>query len=131
MKRCLILLFLLITSLGLVSCREDPDRSRTPKKETFDLHATIAFNERSVFLSALAAGADVNRVDKVGDTPLHVAAELGDAYFIQMLLAEGAKPSATDREGRTPRQRAERQVLDSQRLQDYDAAKTFLINAED
>ena len=54
-------------------------------------------------LSALAAGADVNARNKVGDTALHAAAG-GDAGAIESLLAAGAGSdvNARQKDGYTP-----------------------------
>lgn len=40
-------------------------------------------------------------VYKIGHTPLHVAAAV-DGESTSVLLASGANPNATDRDGRTP-----------------------------
>ncbi len=50
----------------------------------------------------IEAGADVNRGDPDGDTPLHVAALGGSARFAAMLIAHGARVDARDSAGKTP-----------------------------
>lgn len=47
----------------------------------------------------LAAGADINRSDAMGNTLLHVAAEVGDAGRVLQLLEAGAHPDATNSRG--------------------------------
>lgn len=47
----------------------------------------------------LAAGADINRSDAMGNTLLHVAAEVGDAGRVLQLLEAGANPDATNSRG--------------------------------
>ena len=49
------------------------------------------------------AGADVNKRDPDGRTPLHGFAAAGDAASVTQLLAAGADIAAADSEGRTPR----------------------------
>jgi uncharacterized protein len=39
-------------------------------------------------------GADVRVADRRGNTPLHIAAQIGDAEFVRLLLAKGADPNA-------------------------------------
>ena len=48
------------------------------------------------------AGANCNATDEDGWTPLHYAAERGEAECIAVLLAAGADMSIKDNEGRTP-----------------------------
>lgn len=50
----------------------------------------------------LSAGADVRLADEDGMTPLHVAAQAGDAALCSRLLAAGADVNACDKDGWTP-----------------------------
>ena len=50
----------------------------------------------------LAAGADVNATDTLGQTPLHIAALTGHAQASRFLLANGATVNFKDNQGRTP-----------------------------
>ncbi len=50
----------------------------------------------------IAAGADVNAVDKIGRTPLHYACNEGYESIVRALVAAGAKVDVKDNEGRTP-----------------------------
>ena len=50
----------------------------------------------------LGAGANPNKGNGWRETPLHHAAEYGDAAVIQALLEAGANPSRKDGDGRTP-----------------------------
>ena len=50
----------------------------------------------------LAAGAEVNAVDKDGDTPLHLASRYGREVVVGALLAAGAEVNAVDNNGKTP-----------------------------
>ena len=47
----------------------------------------------------LAAGADINRSDAMGNTLLHVAAEVGDAARVLELLVAGATPDLANTRG--------------------------------
>jgi hypothetical protein len=50
----------------------------------------------------IAKGADVNRADKNGGTPLHWAAARGLADIVRLLLDKGADATAVDADGDTP-----------------------------
>ncbi|XP_045616246.2 uncharacterized protein [Procambarus clarkii] len=54
----------------------------------------------------LAAGAEVNRQDVVGNTPLHAAAQAGHNRVVKILLGHGARLEATSKSGMTPLHRA-------------------------
>ena len=57
---------------------------------------------REVAEALVVAGADVNRVDNFGTTPLHDAARTGADGLTRFLLAHGARPDVRDRSGLTP-----------------------------
>ena len=47
-------------------------------------------------------GAKVNIAENLGETPLHIAAKYGACKTVRLLLANGAKVNAKDRDGKTP-----------------------------
>ena len=53
------------------------------------------------FRRLLAAGADPNAADRMGDTPLHIAAKINAFARVLDLLEAGADPRATNRRGTT------------------------------
>ncbi len=52
--------------------------------------------------SLLSNGAEVNRQDYRGDTPLHVAAGVGLVPVVKVLLQHGSDPTIWNKEGQTP-----------------------------
>ena len=50
----------------------------------------------------LQAGVDPNARTEDGETPLHLAAGIGDAEVMEVLLQAGADPNARDNDGRLP-----------------------------
>jgi ankyrin repeat protein len=72
------------------------------------LERADAADAGEVASALVAAGADVNLRDRyLLATPLHMAAERGDAVLAPALLANGANPLLLDAEGRTPLQVAQ------------------------
>jgi ankyrin repeat protein len=68
-------------------------------------------------------GADVTAVDHEGNTAMHNAAARGDVEMIQYLVAKGADPRATNREGKTTADMANGPV---QRIQPWPEALALL-----
>lgn len=68
-------------------------------------------------------GADVNPDPDAGDGPLHCAVTSTSLEAVQLLTAKGADPTATDGDGRTPLQLANRleEPQLAQHLRDYEA----------
>jgi ankyrin repeat protein len=60
-----------------------------------------------IALRLLDAGADVNRADNEGITPLMWAVQGEHPEMVRLLLARGANPAIRDHEGQTARQQAE------------------------
>jgi serine/threonine-protein phosphatase 6 regulatory ankyrin repeat subunit B len=61
----------------------------------------VTATRHTVVRALLQAGADVNAVDKDGNTTLHKATEIGDVELVQLLLAAGANVNARTRDGGT------------------------------
>lgn len=78
----------------------DPGSGRTT------LHGAGELGSRPILELMLARGADVHRVDALGDTLLHVMARVFvvdvHAPLVALALAAGADPEVRNREGRRP-----------------------------
>jgi ankyrin repeat protein len=66
------------------------------------LHSAVAGRHVEAAEALLAHGAPVNARQDGGYTPLHQAAQYGQAPMIRLLLTYGADPSLTMNAGRTP-----------------------------
>jgi ankyrin repeat protein len=62
------------------------------------------YNRTPLVEMLLAKGSDPNAVNKVGGTPLMVAAAKGNAEIARLLLERGAKTELKDKQGKTARQ---------------------------
>ena len=60
------------------------------------------FNRKYVVQLLLDGGADPNKSDKMGKTPLHWAAYFGQKDVVKLLLERGGDPDKADRQGITP-----------------------------
>lgn len=67
------------------------------------LHASVRTSNLETCLRLVSLGADPNymHADR-GNTPLHVAAQAGQAMQVELLVVNGADPSRLDRLGHTP-----------------------------
>ena len=77
---------------------------RPSRNTALHVVADLLFEERSpeIVRELSRAGADANRQNGNGQTPLHLAARHGHRGIIAALLRGGANPDATNREGLTP-----------------------------
>lgn len=84
-----------------LSRQVDPD---TPGSDGGTLLMEAIRRNRAVSVEALLdAGADPNRADPSGETPVHAAAFSGDAGLLRAVLAHGGSPDARDTQtGATP-----------------------------
>lgn len=57
---------------------------------------------RSVLLTLIKNGADINVPDEKGRTPLHVSLENGHIFVIKILIEHNATVNSKDKEGKTP-----------------------------
>jgi ankyrin repeat protein len=72
------------------------------------LHLMAAFGSAAgIKLIGGGFSADPNRIDRLGNTPLHYAARRGHADAVQELLALGADPKIRNAVGMTPKSSAE------------------------
>ncbi len=64
------------------------------------MHQAVANNEINRLLSLVRDGFDVDMPNSKGITPLHLAARLGNAPMVELLIHFGADVFKTDNEGR-------------------------------
>lgn len=62
-------------------------------------HCSVASGHRDIAKLLINRGADVNRLDGYGLTPLMVAAEFGDVEMMRLLVSNGADISKRSRKG--------------------------------
>jgi uncharacterized protein len=84
----------------LLKHRADPNTRNGVTRATPLVPALMANREEN-FRMLLAAGADPNAADRMGDTPLHVAAKINAFARVLDLLKAGADPRAKNGRGTT------------------------------
>ncbi|MCP4624633.1 MAG: hypothetical protein GY850_14050 [bacterium] len=70
--------------------------------DLFSMNEAVRLNDIVLIKSLVDDGADVNERDKLGETPLHVAAMSGYREIASLLLENGADLNAGDVRGLTP-----------------------------
>lgn len=73
-----------------------------PAPAATDIHTAIRSGDAAAVRQALLAGADVDKPDNWGRTPLIVALQQGKTDTAELLINQGASISLTDAWGRTP-----------------------------
>ncbi|WP_338406692.1 ankyrin repeat domain-containing protein [Wolbachia endosymbiont (group A) of Longitarsus flavicornis] len=63
----------------------------------------VAIGEIDVINALLDKGAKVNAVNKLGDTPLHIAVKDGNVNLVKALLDKGANFLLKNKDGKTPK----------------------------
>jgi hypothetical protein len=71
------------------------------EKDDYLLDA-IRMDEADKVTRALNNGADINRANSAGDTPLYVASEIGHVEVVRILLENGADINRAESNGQTP-----------------------------
>ncbi|QOV90790.1 ankyrin repeat domain-containing protein [Humisphaera borealis] len=67
----------------------------------FDFHQRVAEGDTKAVERLIELGADVNSVDRSGNTPLMVACSFGNSPVVKLLLSKGADPRRENRTGAT------------------------------
>jgi ankyrin repeat protein len=62
----------------------------------------ISCNNAPCVKTLIDSGFDLNAIDVIGTTPLHIAAVHGNIDIMGMLVSHGARPDAVDACGRSP-----------------------------
>jgi hypothetical protein len=78
-------------------------------------HCAVASGDTNIVLMMVDRGADLNRLDGYGMTPLHVATKQGDLGMMRLLLSHGADSSRRNRQGATALDFAAQAGLDAPR----------------
>ena len=66
------------------------------------MHVTTRFGSRKILEKLIVCGAQVNAVDELGSTPLHLALFSNKSWLAKVLLNNGADLEAVDYKGSTP-----------------------------
>lgn len=66
------------------------------------LHDAIQNQETELASALIAQGANINKMDDKGNTPLHLAAEAGNKKIFKLLLDFGAEVDLKNKMGLTP-----------------------------
>ena len=67
-----------------------------------DFFSTLVLNLHGILGPGCGFQAEVDPVDETNLTPLHLAAEYGQAAVAELLLQANASPTAVDKSGKTP-----------------------------
>lgn len=90
-------------SLSFVFRPSKDDVSSDDADLSQQLHSSVRTNNLETSLRLLSQGADANFFHpEKRTTPLHVAAQAGQALQVELLLVYGANPNEEDQQGRTP-----------------------------
>jgi ankyrin repeat protein len=78
-------------------------------------HCAVASSNQDIVKMMITRGADLNRIDGYGTTPLDVATSLGDVPMMGLLVDNGSAISKRNRNGETALDIAIREKLDEPR----------------
>jgi ankyrin repeat protein len=94
------LLLTTIAAVVLVGCGESqPPELPTAKALDISIHEAATDGNIKAVKQHIAAGADVNAKDDVGETPLHWAAWIGHKEIVELLITAGADVNAKGDDG--------------------------------
>ncbi|KAG8290526.1 hypothetical protein J6590_079660 [Homalodisca vitripennis] len=96
------------------------------------LHYTAEKGCLGIIKFLVEKGVDVNAANKFKRTALHYAADNGHLEIVKFLLDKGSNPTATDRDGRRPRDMAVVELrYDKNKGKPYREIIKLLAKAED
>jgi len=84
----------------------DPNIPSRNGYHVYPIHSAVAANYNMVAKMLIEAGANINVVQKSGETPLHAAAQNGNIELLIILLEAGANVNAKTEDGKTPAEKA-------------------------
>lgn len=96
---------MLVAGHGEARARTDFVRRNETRRQICVCDGGVVESEsqvHSAMLVALAAGADVNAVNRAGDTAIHFAAMMGFDSVVQLLADKGANVNVKNKRGLTP-----------------------------
>ncbi|MBC8469753.1 MAG: ankyrin repeat domain-containing protein [Planctomycetes bacterium] len=84
MRKYKLFYFLLLLLILPVGCKKEPTETTPP------LHKAAEEGNIEKFKTLIVSGSKVNEKDKIGRTPLHIAAKFGHKDIAELLINNGA-----------------------------------------
>lgn len=109
-------------ALAAVSIDPELEEWFSRSNGVYSLFEAVNAGDSVVFAQRLKEGEQVNVVNELGDTPLHMAAAAGRADMVRELLKAGADPTVKNRAGRLPVELAANEAC-AQLCRDGEAAR--------
>lgn len=96
---------------GVYSINEKDKNGYTPLHEA--VSSTPDTHKKAVIDELIKNGANVNAVNNIGETPLHLAANYADIEVTKTLISAGANVNLVDKNGKTPLDLANERMKDT------------------